>query len=165
MSTGTTAVGLGELKYGSREEQVLVCYGLGSCIGLVLSDRTARAGVMAHVVLPDSSLARGAVPVPGKFADTAVPAALAELLRLGGARSRIIARIAGGARMLNVVGAGSKLDIGARNVEAVRVALQQHGISLVAEDTGGSHGRTLQLFVGTGRLLVSTVGRGERELL
>lgn len=164
MSTGTLAVGLGELKSSSQGGQVLVCYGLGSCIGLALSDPSSQASVMAHVVLPDSSLARGAVAAPGKFADTAVPTALAEMTKLGAIRSRIIARMAGGARMLNVVGAGSKLDIGARNIEAVRAALQAHGIKLVAEDTGGSYGRTLQLFVGTGRLLVSTVGRGEREL-
>jgi chemotaxis protein CheD len=87
-----------------------------------------------------------------------------ELLRLGALKSRLTARVAGGARMLNVMGAGSKLDIGARNVEAVRSALQKAGIPITAEDTGGTHGRTLQLSVGTGRLLVSTVGRGEKEL-
>lgn len=164
MSVETLAVGLGELKWGSRPDQVLVCYGLGSCIGLALYDSFARIGVMVHVVLPDSNLNRGQQVQPGKFADTAVPAAIAEAVRLGATRSRLVARIAGGARMLNVVGAGSKLDIGARNGEAVRVALHEHGLRLVADDTGGTYGRTLQLFVSTGRLLVSTVGRGEREL-
>lgn len=164
MSVESIPVGLGELKSGTQEGQVLVCYGLGSCIGIALSDLTARVGVMVHVVLPDSSLNRTQPLQLGKFADTAVPAALSEAVRLGASRSRLVARIAGGARMLNVVGAGSKLDIGSRNGEAVRAALQQHGIHLVADDTGGTYGRTLQLFVGTGRLLVSTVGRGEREL-
>lgn len=157
-------VGLGELKSGAGPEQVLVCYGLGSCIGLAVHDPIAKAGVMVHVVLPDSSLNRGDLVAPGKFADTAVPAAIAEALKLGAVRSRLVARMAGGARMLNVVGAGSKLDIGARNTDAVRAALAQHGVRLVSEDTGGSYGRTLQLFIGTGRLLMSTVGRGEREL-
>ena len=164
MSIETLAVGLGELKSGSRSDQVLVCYGLGSCIGLALYDHTARVGVMVHVVLPDSSLNRAQQMQPGKFADTAVPAAISEAVRLGAVRSRLVARIAGGARMLNVVGAGSKLDIGNRNADAVRGALEQHGLRLAADDTGGTYGRTLQLFVGTGRLLVSTVGRGEREL-
>lgn len=164
MSVETIAVGLGEVKSGSRPEQVLVCYGLGSCIGLALYDAVAHVGVMAHVVLPDSSLSRGALLQPGKFGDTAVPAAIAEAVKLGASRSRLVARIAGGARMLNVVGSGSKLDIGARNGDAVREQLQEHGIRLLADDTGGTYGRTLQLFVGTGRLLVSTVGRGEREL-
>jgi chemotaxis protein CheD len=164
MSIEAIAVGLGELKSGTRPEQVLVCYGLGSCIGLALYDAVAHVGVMVHVVLPDSSLARGQLLQPGKFGDTAIPAAIAEAVKLGAVRSRLVARIAGGARMLNVVGTGSKLDIGARNCEAVRASLEEHGLRLTADDTGGTYGRTLQLFVGTGRLLVSTVGRGEREL-
>lgn len=156
--------GLGELRSSLRPDDVLTCYGLGSCIGLALYDERARVGVMAHVVLPDSSLGRGQVALPGKFADTAVPAAIIEAVRLGATRSRLVARMAGGARMLNMIGAGSKLDIGARNIEAVRAALVAASIGLVAEDVGGTFGRTLQLFVGSGRLLVSTVGRGEREL-
>lgn len=156
-------VGLGELKT-SRQGQVLVCYGLGSCIGLALHDPVVQVGVMVHVVLPDSALGRGQDAPPGKFADTAVPAAIAEAVKLGCFRSRLVARMAGGARMLNVAGVGSKLDIGARNTEAVRGALQTHGLRLTTEDTGGTYGRTLHLFVATGRLLVSTVGRGEREL-
>lgn len=164
MSSETKAVGLGELKSSGVDGQVLVCYGLGSCIGLTFYDQIARVGVMGHIVLPESNLNRNGSFPPAKFADTAVPAAIAEAVRLGASRSRLVARIAGGARMLHVVGAGSKLDIGSRNIEAVRAALSAEGIQIVAEDTGGSYGRTLQLFIGDGRLLVSTVGRGEHEL-
>lgn len=164
MNSETVPVGLGEIKFGAAPGVVLVCYGLGSCIGLALYDRVSRVGAMAHVVLPDSKLNRGPQLLPGKFADTCIPQAVEELLRLGALKSRLTARVAGGARMLNVMGAGSKLDIGARNVEAVRSALQKAGIPITAEDTGGTYGRTLQLSVGTGRLLVSTVGRGEKEL-
>lgn len=164
MIEATTPVGLAELKSSARPGQVLVCYGLGSCVGLALYDAVAHVGVMVHVLLPDSSLGRSAEAPPGKFADTAIPAGIAEAVKLGAVRSRLVARMAGGARMLNVVGAGSKLDIGARNIEAVRAGVQQHGIRLAGEDVGGTYGRTLQLFIETGRLLVSTVGRGEREL-
>jgi chemotaxis protein CheD len=119
---------------------------------------------MAHVVLPDSSLSRGPVVQPGKWADTAVPAALALLEELGGSRHGLVARMAGGARMLNVVGAGTRLDIGARNIDAIRDALRRHDLRLAAEDVGGTWGRTLTLSVGTGSLLVSTAGRGIQEL-
>ena len=66
--------------------------------------------------------------------------------------------------MLRLAGSNPRLDIGARNTEAVRAALARHQIKLVAEDMGGTYGRTLQLYIETGRVLVSTVGRGEREL-
>lgn len=164
MTGETIPVGLGELRTGSRSGQVLVCYGLGSCIGLALYDRTANLGALVHVVLPDSRLGRGQDAQPGKFADTAVPETIAQLIRMGASRARLIARAVGGARMLNVVSAGTQLDIGARNTEAVKVALQREGLHLTAEDTGGTYGRTVQLHIGSGRLLVSTVGRGEKEL-
>jgi chemotaxis protein CheD len=164
MNLETIPVGLGEIKAGKEPSQVLVCYGLGSCIGLTIYDPVVSVGVMAHIVLPDSSLNRSPELLPGKFADTGVLAAIAEALTLGAFRSRLVCRMAGGARMLNLAGLGNRLDIGARNAEAVRTALQALGIRLVADDSGGTYGRTLQLHLGSGRLLVSTVGRGEREL-
>lgn len=164
MNMESIPVGLGELKVGSRPDQVLVCYGLGSCVGLALYDAMVHIGVMVHIVLPESSLGRGQPAPPGKFADTGVAAAVEEAVRAGASRMRLVARIAGGARMLQTVGMGSKLDIGARNTEAVRSLLQSLHIRLAAEDTGGTYGRTLQLSIDTGRLLVSTVGRGEKEL-
>ncbi|BAD40524.1 chemotaxis protein CheD [Symbiobacterium thermophilum] len=158
------AVGLGELKVADRPDQVLVCYGLGSCVGLALYDPVVRIGAMVHVVLPDSSMGRGREAPPGKYADTGVEAAVAALVDAGASRSRLIAKAAGGARMLRLAGSNPQLDIGARNTEAVRAALARHQIRLVAEDMGGTYGRTLQLFIETGRVLVSTVGRGEHEL-
>ena len=51
---------------------------LGSCVGVVLYDRTARLGGLAHIVLPK---AHGTVDHPGKYADTAIPALIAEFDR------------------------------------------------------------------------------------
>lgn len=160
----TVPVGLGEVKVGNRPDQVLACYGLGSCVGLALYDAVARVGVMLHVVLPSSRLSREKPALPGKYADTGVAAAVTAAVQAGADRSRLVARIAGGAKMFDVGNSNPERDIGARNVEAVRAALEQQRIPLLAGDTGGSYGRTLMLYVGTGRLLVSTVGRGEREL-
>ena len=74
---------------------------LGSCVGVVLYDRVARLGGLAHIVLPS---ARGAVDHPGKYADTAIPALIADFeRRLGGkARARLTAKLAGGASMFQV---------------------------------------------------------------
>ena len=161
---GVLPVGLGEIKVSRSRQAMLVCYGLGSCVGIALWDPVARVGGMVHVVLPDSTQGRGG-EAPGKFADTAVPALLSELTALGCSRSRLACRIAGGARMLNVSGGTpGKLDIGSRNGEAGRAALEQARVPLAAADLGGNYGRTVTLFAGTGRVLVSTVGRGEKEL-
>lgn len=158
------AVNLGELKSSRTHGKILVCYGLGSCIGMALIDPQCGAVALAHVVLPDSDLSRGADFPPGRYADTAVPAALAELALLGAQRGRIIAKLVGGARILKGTVPGSQMDIGSKNTEATRAALAKHGIPVRAEDTGGNYGRTMQLFPGTGKIIVSSVGRGSKEL-
>ena len=118
----------------------LVTLGLGSCIGLVLFDTIGKVAGMAHIMLPDSRDA-GAVPKPGKFADTAVPRLLQELSSLGALPSNLQAKIAGGAQMFNIPGKDSGLlAVGARNIEATKKWLSHFNIPLVAEDTGGEHG-------------------------
>ena len=51
---------------------------LGSCVGVVLYDRVAKLGGLAHIVLPSS---RGVIDHPGKYADTAIPGMIADLDR------------------------------------------------------------------------------------
>ena len=73
---------------------------LGSCVGVILYDRVARLGGLAHIVLPDS---RGAADHPGKFADTAIPAMIAEIERKFQvkANGRLVAKLVGGASMFH----------------------------------------------------------------
>lgn len=156
-------IGLGELRASRNPADVLVCYGLGSCVGVALYDPVVKVGALIHVVLPDSGLARG-VEVVGKFADTAIPAAVAEMVKLSGQVGRFSVRLAGGARMLNVAGLNTRLDIGARNVEAVKLALERARLPLIVADTGGTYGRTMSLFIQTGKVVVGTAGRGEKIL-
>jgi chemotaxis protein CheD len=63
-------VGLGELKYGDKPGQELMCLGLGSCVAVSAWDRVKKQGAMAHVVLPECTPGREPT---AKFADVAVP--------------------------------------------------------------------------------------------
>ena len=45
--------------------------------------------------------------------------------------------------------------IGAQNADAVRSALEREGISLAHSDTGGSSGRTLRVYLDSGKTEVS----------
>ena len=154
------AVGLGDLFVSKADD--LVAYSLGSCVGICLWDPVVRVAAMAHVVLP--SAPAGAVALPGKFGDTAVPALLAALARAGAQKSRLQCKIAGGAAVLSIGGGGSLPKIGARNVEAVKAALAQANIRVLGEQTGGNQGRTVRLVPATGRVLVRTVRGTEIEL-
>jgi len=71
----------------------------------------------------------------------------------------------GGAQMFSFGNAGAgRLDVGARNNEATREALDAARIPVVADATGGSTGRTVRVLVEEPRVIVKEAGAGEREL-
>lgn len=142
----------------------LVTLGLGSCIGLVLFDQQAKVAGMAHIMLPDSRGSGGSEKV-GKFADTAVPALVEEMLRYGANRARIRAKIAGGAQMFALPGASADfLTVGAKNVRETTMRLARLGIALIASDTGGNRGRTIEFSTANWLLKVKTLGKGVAEI-
>lgn len=154
--TRPLTVGLGQMVVSAESGATIAAIGLGSCIGLVMHDDTAAVGGMAYIMLPEAS---GDTHAAGKFADSAVPALIAELESLGAERSRLQVRMAGGAQMFAAgSGSGSILNVGARNGIATRAAVQAAGLKLLAADTGGSSGRTVELAIGAGEVMVRTVG-------
>ena len=144
----------------------LVTLGLGSCIGLVLFDTIGKVAGMAHIMLPESHCAAGAqVDKPGKFADTAVPALINEVCKQGALRSRLKAKMAGGAQMFALAGTQSEfLAVGARNIKETTEMLRKHSISLVASDTGGNRGRSVEFSTLTWMLAVKTLGKGKVDI-
>jgi chemotaxis protein CheD len=56
------------------------------------------------------------------------------------------------------------MRIGPRNVEACKIALHEARIPILAEDTGGNCGRTIELDSSTGILNIRTVNQGVKEL-
>ncbi len=155
-------VGMADYKVGCSPAS-LISYGLGSCVGIALFDSVTKVGGLAHIMLPDSTQARSAENV-AKFADTALPAMLNEIIKLGASKSRITAKIAGGAQMFTFTNATDIMRVGERNAEAVRLVLKKLDIRLLAEDTGGNYGRTVELRLDTGIYRVKTIDKGEKEL-
>lgn len=155
-------VGMADYKVG-RNPASLISYGLGSCVGIALFDAVAKVGGLAHIMLPDSTQARAA-DNPAKFADTALPLMLSEIIKLGAVKSRITAKIAGGAQMFTFTNTTDIMRVGERNAEAVRLVLKKLDIRLLAEDTGGNYGRTVELKLDTGIFRVKTIDKGEKEL-
>lgn len=149
-------VRMGEMAVSKTQADVLSIVGLGSCVALILLAREKGAAGMAHIVLPGSEMAGGREVPPAKFADTAVPAMLRALRSLGVRPEHVNAVVVGGATMFGAK-AGSKLaGVGDRNVEAARDALAEHEIPLIGSDVGGTNGRSVQVYVGDGRVLTKS---------
>ena len=133
---------------------------LGSCAGVILYDRVARIGGVAHVVLPDS---RGAADHPGKFADTAIPGLITDLERKLGrtSRGRLTAKVAGGASMFQT---SASTNIGRMNHDAVESILAGLGIPVVARDIGGDTGRRLTFDTLSGIVSIRIPGGADYQI-
>jgi len=152
-------VGMADYKI-AKSPATLITLGLGSCVGVILYDSVNKIGGLAHVMLPDSNFSVKTEYNPGKFADTAIDVLVKEILELGGDRRNFISKIAGGAQMFQIRSENNIMQIGKRNVEAVRAKLSQLKIRIVAEDVEGNHGRTIEFFCETGELTIKTIGHG-----
>lgn len=141
----------------------LVSIGIGSCVGVCLYDPVARLGGLAHIMLPDSHQSRNPEN-KAKFADTAIPALIADMVAAGAIKNRIVAKIAGGAQMFAFPQALDYMRIGDRNVQAAIEALRRAGIPLIARDTGSNYGRSIRFSTLTGKLYIKTIAHGEKVI-
>jgi chemotaxis protein CheD len=157
-------VGIADLNV-TKNGGLLRTVGLGSCVGVALWDPVSKAAGMAHVMLPDSSIARGRTLNQAKYADTAIPELLKRMEQIGGVAGRLTAKLAGGAQMFTLSSSDSDaMRIGQRNVEACKASLNRYNIPILAEDTGGNYGRTIELDSETGVLLVRSIQHGTKEI-
>ena len=155
-------VGMADYKVG-RAPDTLISYGLGSCIGISLYDPQTKIGGLLHIMLPDSNQSR-ANENRAKFADTGIPDMLEELIRMGAAKSRLVAKLAGGSQMFAFANASDIMRVGLRNASASKEILKKLSIPIVGEDTGGNYGRTVQIDLSTGVYKVKTIDKGDKEI-
>ena len=150
-------VGMADLNI-CKAPNVITTLGLGSCIGLTLYDPVTKIGGMVHYMLPDSTKVRNNSNI-AKFGDTGIRELLNRVVAAGASRTRLVAKIAGGARMFEVSGLSDVGNIGARNAEMAKETLKELGIRLIAEDTGLNYGRTVELHCATGEFHIKAVGK------
>ena len=151
-------IGIGEHSTGSH---VMTSIGLGSCVGLIIHDVNKDIGSLAHVMLPKSRGKTG--ERPGKFADTAVDLLIGELESTGSDRSSLVVKLVGGASMLQNL--SKSLNIGERNIIALKTLLTERNISIVNEDIGGNVGRTVTYYpYENGKVIVRSADGVIKEL-
>ena len=103
-------VGMADLNI-CKTPNVITTLGLGSCIGLTFYDPVRKMGGMVHYMLPDSTLIRNNTNI-AKFADTGIQELLKRVLEAGASRTRLVAKIAGGAKMFGLSGGSSIGNVG-----------------------------------------------------
>ena len=159
---GLIVVGMADLKVAKHPDS-LTTLGLGSCVGVTLHDAQKKIGGLAHAMLPSYKGFEGQTIM--KFADSAIIELLNQVTRAGAKRGTLVAKIAGGAHMFgNKSSNNDMLKIGERNVAATLAILSQLRLPVKANETGGTHGRTIILNLDDGSLKIRTVGMGEKTV-
>jgi chemotaxis protein CheD len=164
MSNNLRSVGIGEIVVSNITDDILVAYGLGSCIAICLYDPVTRVSGMLHALLPTKPKVDDKNGLPAKFVDQGFPTLLSAVTAKGADRSRLKVYLCGGAHMITAPGFKNMLNIGERNVIEAIANLQAAGLCIKAQATGGNSGRTVKLRVDTGQITVKTLGQGETAL-
>jgi chemotaxis protein CheD len=149
----------GEMRVATAPARLAI-HGLGSCVAVFVYDPGTRVGGLAHILLPAPP--RGGPAHAGRYATTAVEAVVAESIRLGAARTALLAKITGGSRMFAWDTRTERPTVGDKNVEAALAALRSAGVAIIATDVGGDHGRTVVADLVDGSLTITTVRRGSK---
>jgi len=147
-------VSLGGQELASAEGDILSTV-LGSCVAACLRDPIARVGGMNHFLLPGEP----AAPADGgardmRFGVTAMELLINALLKAGALRSRLEAKVFGGAAVLGRKGADS---VGGRNAAFALRFLACECIPVAAHDLGGDAARRAYYEPATGRAWVNRI--------
>ena len=135
-------VAQGEMQVSDERDVVLTTV-LGSCVAACFYDPVAQIGGINHYLLAD-----GTATDPGsmqRYGVHAMEVLINAMLARGAARSRLRARIFGGATMRE----GFR-DIGGANIAFARTFLREERIALVGEDVGGTKARRVEFRAAVG---------------
>lgn len=164
MTNNLRTVPIGEIVVSGTLDDVLVAYGVGSCVAICLYDPVVQVGGMLHALLPSAPGGDRNGGKPAKFVDQGAELLVKELQELGAKPRRVLAQYCGGAQVLNTPGFNGALNIGERNVLAAQMTLEAAGLRVQAQDTGGHIGRTVRFYIADGRVTLRSLGRRERLL-
>jgi chemotaxis protein CheD len=127
---------------------------LGSCVSVCLWDSKLKMGGMNHFMMPFWNGDGLASP---KYGNIAIEKLIFNLLYLGSERENLVAKVFGGAAVLN--SCDGIFNIGERNIQIQEELLRQESIKVVAGSLGGTVGRKLIFETGTGLVKMKYISK------
>ncbi|HLD40804.1 MAG TPA: chemotaxis protein CheD [Candidatus Omnitrophota bacterium] len=155
-------VGMGDMKMVSAPRR-LITRALGSCLGITFYSPQIKSGAMAHPMLPDIDKAK-MKSNPNRYVNSVIIRTLDEMEKLGVLKNGLEIKIFGGAHMFSFITADSLLNVGEKNIEVAKELLGKLGLKIIAEEVGGTFGRTIELNLENGKVFVDTVSWGRKEV-
>lgn len=166
---GTQAAKILPGEYYVTTRDMLIVTVLGSCVSACIRDRTTGVGGMNHFMLPESDNdPSNPLSTSTRYGTYAMEMLINHLLKLGGRRQNLEAKVFGGG---NVLKGFTAANVGARNSDFVLQYLDTERIEVTAQDLLDVYPRKVYFFPQTGRVLVKklrsmhneTVYERERE--
>ena len=132
--------------YASRMPTIVSTL-LGSCVAACLYDPVARIGGMNHILLPGKADLRSFDSV-ARYGINAMELLINRIMRLGGNRRHMVAKVFGGANVLPTI--SEETSAGWRNAEFALEFLEMEEIEVINRDLGGHQARRVLFHTDTG---------------
>lgn len=133
---------------------------LGSCIAACVRCTQTGIGGLNHFLLPSTRGRNVADDQAMRYGDYAMEMLIGAILRKGGCRDQLEAKIFGGANMYTT---DSSKPVGRSNIQFVLDFIHSEGITLVAEDIGGLWGRKIYFHPNSGKVKVQKLHKQKEE--
>lgn len=130
----------------AKAGQILRTGSIGSCLVIIIYDEEKKLGGLAHAMLPQLNVMLSAEEqrqYPAKYVTQAIDNLLQALEQLGAARKNLKVKLIGGAAMFKRINF-AKSGIGTQNLTQAKKYLAQLELPILAEDTGGSAGKSVE---------------------
>jgi len=155
----SVGVGLGEIAVSQNRDEILVAFGLGSCVGIGAYDPVKGIAGLLHAVLPEPL--NGSDLTSTKYVSNGIDKLFEEMIKKGAVKERLIIRMAGGANMLTSPGLSKTFDIGTRNIAKAQSVLEAQKMKVISQNVGGNIGRTFRVYVVDGKMTIRMIGEKE----
>jgi chemotaxis protein CheD len=128
------------------DPEVMLTTVLGSCVAACLRDPEAGIGGMNHFLLPEPDASATGTAV--RFGAHAMELLINDILRRGGKRHRLQAKLFGGGRMFDGLS-----DVGDANASFAERFLRDEGVPVLGGSLRGPQARRVQYWPVSGRAL------------
>jgi len=145
-------IGAGE--YYTSNKGDIISTVVGSCICTCLYDPVHLIGGVNHFMLPAAIKPSEILTTePGRYGIYAMELLIGEIIKLGGERQYLKAKVFGGGELLHYRFSHNN-NIPKFNIEFINNFLKMEQIPIVNQDVGGNFGRKLYFFSDTGKVYV-----------
>lgn len=125
---------------------------LGSCVSVCMYDTEKKIGGINHFMMP---FWRGDELSSPKFGNVAMERLLEKMLNIGANKESLIAKVFGGAKLLNFP--NDQYRIGIKNIDIAKMFLREHKIPIVSRDVGGNQGRKILFNTESGEVYLKRI--------